>query len=194
MAQGNLPLQGSQERFAHEKQFHGDDTGVNARSFLSWIFPFEDPLLKALDEAAGGLARLVDPWSGDHLGFYGTSSTIDRTGERPVRCDAAAGYLKLMADRSNVKILTNALACRVILSEETEGNSDPPTARGVVFSCQEHMHRVLRRRKSSSAAAVSSPLSCLNSLESVARLCSRPLGSNAVCHCLLSDAICKNTP
>ncbi|CEL01764.1 hypothetical protein ASPCAL01342 [Aspergillus calidoustus] len=146
IAQGSLPLQGSQESFAHEQQFHGDETGVIATSFPSWRFPFEDPLLKALDEAAGGLARPVDPWSGDHLGFYGTLSTIDRTGERPVRCDAAAGYLKLMADRSNVRILTNALACRVILSEEAEGSPDTPIARGVVFSYQEHMYRVLAKK------------------------------------------------
>ncbi|KAL3455376.1 hypothetical protein BJX64DRAFT_272515 [Aspergillus heterothallicus] len=145
IAQGGLPLQGSQDSFSLDGQFHGNETGVIGTSFPSWRFPFEEPLLKALDETTG-LARPSDPWGGDHLGFYGALSTIDRTGERPVRCDAAAGYLKLMADRSNVKILTNALACRVILSEE-ERSLDPPTARGVVFSCEEHMHRVLAKKE-----------------------------------------------
>ncbi|KAL2811763.1 hypothetical protein BJX63DRAFT_433113 [Aspergillus granulosus] len=146
IAQGSLPVQGAQDSFVLDEQFHGDETGVIGTSFPSWRFPFEDTLLKALDETAG-LERPVDPWGGDHLGFYGTLSTIDRTGERPVRCNAVAGYLKLMEDRPNVKILTNALACRLILSEEVEGSFEPPTARGLVFSCQNHMHRVLAKKE-----------------------------------------------
>ncbi|KAL2841416.1 hypothetical protein BJY01DRAFT_236354 [Aspergillus pseudoustus] len=127
IAQGTLPRQGPQDSFsALDKQFHEDETGVIATSFPLWRFPFEDTLLNALDETAG-LARPVDPWSGEHLGFYGALNTIDRSGERP--------------------ILTNAFVCRVILSEENEGGSEYPTARGVVFSSREHMHHVLAKRE-----------------------------------------------
>ncbi|KAL4886860.1 hypothetical protein BJY04DRAFT_227177 [Aspergillus karnatakaensis] len=146
VAQGDLEMDGAQDSFAFDPHYHGD--GPVATSFPSWRFPFEDNLLCALDETAGGVSRPADPCSGDHLGFYGTLSTIDRSG-KPRRCDASTGYLKGIENRPNLKILPNALACRIDLSDESfmPSMSLSPTARGVVFSCEGQMYYVHARRE-----------------------------------------------
>ncbi|KAL4795814.1 hypothetical protein BDV19DRAFT_362124 [Aspergillus venezuelensis] len=92
---------------------HGD--GPIATSHPPWRFPVEGSLIHALDEVSG-LRRPKDPFSGDHLGFFGTLSHIDRS-EGAVRSDATA-YLKQICNWTNLKILPNALASKVLLNAD----------------------------------------------------------------------------
>ncbi|KAL2864391.1 GMC family oxidoreductase [Aspergillus lucknowensis] len=149
IAQGYVPMQEPLDSFALDSRFHGD--GPIGTSFPVWRYPVEDALLRAFD-AEGGLSRSRDAWSGEHLGFFGTLATVDRSGT-PRRSDAATGYLKGIGERGNLRILTNALVHRVILDE-----TGPVTARGVVFSYEGHEHQVLARRETIiSSSTIKSP-------------------------------------
>jgi choline dehydrogenase-like flavoprotein len=61
----------------------------------------------------------------DHFGFYSSLAAVDRTSDKGRRSYAATGYLRPNLSRPNLKVLTEALATRVLL----DGN----TATGVEF-------------------------------------------------------------
>ncbi|KAH8692705.1 GMC oxidoreductase-domain-containing protein [Talaromyces proteolyticus] len=96
--------------------------------------------------------RPKDPWSGNHLGFYGTLSTITRDGDRAIRSYAATGYLMPNIHRKNLKILTDATVTRVIMDQSTD------TARGVEFWFDGVSHQVFATAEVIlSASSVHSP-------------------------------------
>jgi choline dehydrogenase-like flavoprotein len=94
----------------------------------TWQVPFEKKLLLAFEEVSG-LSRPEDPYNGSHLGFYRTLSTTNRV-EKPIRSYAASGYFAPITVRANLIVLTNALACRIILES---GSDEVVFAKGVEF-------------------------------------------------------------
>jgi choline dehydrogenase-like flavoprotein len=87
--------------------------------------PFEEDFCEAAYDVGGKPNTLNDAWSGDHMGFYSSLAAVNRTTDQGKRSYAATGYLRPNLGRSNLKVLTGALATSVIL----EGN----TATGVEF-------------------------------------------------------------
>ncbi|KAJ5118126.1 hypothetical protein N7448_004227 [Penicillium atrosanguineum] len=98
---------------------HGCDGPIHT-SLPTWHVPFEEPLLSALDHESG-LSRPVEPNNGEHLGFFRSFLSIDRTG-KPVRSYAGNGYLAPVQDRQNLRILTEVTVTRVILEEDINGS------------------------------------------------------------------------
>lgn len=49
---------------------HHGTSGPVRTSFNDSLLPIEDDIIKAADEAAGLTKKPMDPWSGDHIGFY----------------------------------------------------------------------------------------------------------------------------
>jgi hypothetical protein len=76
----------------------------------------EEDFIKVAYEVSGTKNSLVDAWGGDHLGFYFSLGAIDRTGNAGTRSYAATGYLKPYLGRPNLKVLTSALASKVVLA------------------------------------------------------------------------------
>jgi choline dehydrogenase-like flavoprotein len=70
----------------------------------------------------------------DHFGFYSSLAAVDRTTDRGRRSYAATGYLRPNLHRPNLKVLTEALASRVLL----DGNS----ATGVEFMHDGKKHSI----------------------------------------------------
>ena len=118
--------------------FHGTEGPIHT-SFNEWRVPFEDPFMRACDEVAGMKQRPKDPWSGDHIGFYSSLSAVDRTNQKGTRSYAASGYLAPNLGRPNLKVLTEALACNVILKDDT--------AMGVKFRHGGSTHEVHAKRE-----------------------------------------------
>ena len=123
--------------------FVGENHGTSGpvkTSFNDYRLPIEDDVIKACDEVAGLTKKPTDPWSGDHIGFYNTLGSVVRTGaDRGKRSYAARGYLGMCQGRPNLKVLCEALVCRVDL----EGN----TARGVTFTHKDATHSVSVNRE-----------------------------------------------
>ncbi|KAI4741863.1 alcohol oxidase [Aureobasidium sp. EXF-12298] len=55
----------------------------------------------------------------DHFGFYSSLAAVDRTTDKGRRSYAATGYLRPHLSRPNLKVLTEALASRVLLDGNT---------------------------------------------------------------------------
>ncbi|PLB40373.1 GMC family oxidoreductase [Aspergillus candidus] len=105
-------------------QSHGQ-TGAIATSFNNWRNPLERYFILAGQQASGIDRSPSDPWGGDHVGFFSSLATVDRRNVKGTRSYAASAYLLPNASRSNLRVLTNALALKVLL----EGR----TTRGVQF-------------------------------------------------------------
>ncbi|PLB48624.1 alcohol oxidase [Aspergillus steynii IBT 23096] len=104
---------------------HGE-SGPVSTSFNNWRNPLERYFIEAAKTASGMQNSPADPWGGDHLGFFSSLLTVDRSKDKGTRSYAASAYLLPNASRPNLKVLTEALALNVIL----EGNS----AQGVRIS------------------------------------------------------------
>lgn len=107
-------------------EHHGTDgpvrTGFNDVPSL----PIEDALIKAADEVFE-FKKPVDPWSGDHIGFFSTLGSVVRSGpNKGKRSYTARGYLGLAEGRSNLKVLCEATVNKV--------NLDGSEAIGINFS------------------------------------------------------------
>lgn len=96
--------------------------------------PFEEDFCTACYEVSGKPNSLVDAYSGDHMGFYSSLAAVNRTTDPGKRSYAATGYLRPNLHRSNLKVLTEALATKIVL----DGN----TATGVTFSHDGQEHTV----------------------------------------------------
>ena len=109
--------------------FVGENHGTSGpvrTSFNDWRLPIEDDIIKACDEVTGMSKKPMDPWSGDHIGFFNTLGAVCRTGpNRGKRSYAARGYYEPNKNRPNLKVLCEALVSGVVL----EGNA----AKGVNF-------------------------------------------------------------
>ncbi|OCL02957.1 GMC oxidoreductase [Glonium stellatum] len=120
------------------QEYHGTEGAIHT-SLAPWQASVESSLLPCFDETSK-ISRPVEPWSGKHLGFYRSLFTVDRT-SRPSRSYAANGYLAPIMGRPNLKILTKAVASKVLLDEEKA------CAKGVEFYCEEAFHRVFSKRE-----------------------------------------------
>ena len=87
--------------------------------------PFEEDFCEAAYTVGGRERTLQDAWSGDHMGFYSSLAAVNRTSDPGRRSYAATGYLRPNLTRSNLKVLCEALASRIVL--------DGKTATGVEF-------------------------------------------------------------
>ena len=108
--------------FANEKEsavtpeFHGL-TGPLHTSFNDWGLPVEKDVIAAYNRITGRTVEPKDAWSGDHIGFYSSLSTIDRTERKGTRSYAASAYLVPNLHRPNLKVLCEATASRIILNQ-----------------------------------------------------------------------------
>ncbi len=104
---------------------HGNEGPVRT-SFNDWRLPLEDDVIRAADEATGTTNKPMDPWSGDHIGFFNTLGSVIRQGpNRGKRSYAARGYFEPNKGRPNLMVLCEALATHV----EIEGS----IVKGVTF-------------------------------------------------------------
>ena len=94
---------------------HGTSGPVRT-SFNDNALPIEADMIKAADEATGLTNKPVDPWSGDHIGFYNTLGSVVRTGpNKGKRSYTARGYFQANQDRPNLKVVTESMVAKVIL-------------------------------------------------------------------------------
>lgn len=113
----------------------------------------------------------MNAWSGDHLGMYHSLSTIDRSGGDAdgTRSYAVTGYFLPNAQRPNLRVLTEALVERLVVSQDG-------TVSGVEFEHGGKSHKVsVSKEVVLSAGVVSLPkfsLVTLRSYQSVAMLLS----------------------
>ncbi|CAD0099809.1 unnamed protein product [Aureobasidium mustum] len=60
----------------------------------------------------------IDPWSGDHIGFYNTLGLVARSGpHKGKRSYAARGYFEANASRPNLKVLCEAQVNKIVLED-----------------------------------------------------------------------------
>ena len=109
---------------AAKEKNHGTSGPIHT-SFNDYYQPFEEDFCKAAYEAGGKPKTLHDAWSGDHMGFYSSLATVNRTDDPGRRSYSATGYLRPNLGRPNLKVLTDALVTRITL--------DGSTATGVNF-------------------------------------------------------------
>ncbi|KAF2148134.1 GMC oxidoreductase [Myriangium duriaei CBS 260.36] len=94
---------------------HGTDGPVRT-SFNGNILPIEHNIIDAADEVTGLAKKPLDPFSGDHIGFYNTLGSVCRTGpNKGKRSYAARGYFEANAQRPNLKVLCDATVTKVLL-------------------------------------------------------------------------------
>ena len=119
---------------------HHGTSGPICTSFNEWKLDIEDDVVRAADRVTGYSKKPMDPWSGDHNGFYHTLATIGRSGASTgKRSYAASGYAQNNSSRHNLKILTEALVSRINL----EGDK----ATGVVFKHADQEYSVNVKRE-----------------------------------------------
>jgi len=96
-------------------EYHGTSGPIHT-SFNPWKLDIEDDVVKAADKVTGYTKKPMDPWSGDHIGFYHTLAAIGRSGTgKGKRSYAARGYLEDNASRTNLKATTEALVTKITL-------------------------------------------------------------------------------
>lgn len=99
--------------------FVGENHGTSGpvrTSFNPWKLDIEDDVVKAADKVVGYTKKPLDPWSGDHNGFYHTLASISRSGDsKGRRSYAARGYFEQNASRRNLKATTEALVTKITL-------------------------------------------------------------------------------
>lgn len=102
--------------------FVGENHGTSGpvrTSFNDFRLPLEDDIVKAADQATGFTKKPIDPWSGDHIGFYNTLGSVVRTGpNKGKRSYAARGYFEANQYRPNLKVITESLVSKVILENQ----------------------------------------------------------------------------
>ncbi|KIW66735.1 hypothetical protein PV04_06035 [Phialophora macrospora] len=97
---------------------HGTSGPVRT-GFNDFRLPIEDDVIKAADHATGFDKKPLDPWSGDHIGFYNTMGSVVRTGpDKGKRSYAARGYFQPNEHRPNLRVITESLVSRVILENK----------------------------------------------------------------------------
>ena len=118
---------------------HGTSGPVRT-SFNDFRLPIEDDVIHAADHVTGLDKKPLDPWSGDHIGFYNTLGAVARTGpNRGKRSYAARGYFEPNQYRPNLKVVTESLVNRVTLENKK--------ATGVEFTHDGQKHTVEAKRE-----------------------------------------------
>ena len=119
--------------YAAQEGHHGNSGNIHT-SFNDYYEPFEYDFCKAAYEVSGKPSTLVDAWSGDHMGFYSSLAAVNRTTDPGRRSYSATGYLLPNASRGNLKVLTEAMATKIVL----EGD----VATGIEFARDGQRHTV----------------------------------------------------
>jgi choline dehydrogenase-like flavoprotein len=101
-----------------DMSLHGTSGPIHT-SLPTWHVPFEKSLLRALDQESG-LKRPDEPNKGEHLGFFQSFLSIDRTAQ-PVRSYAANGYLAPVMERPNLRVIPDAIVTRVVIEQNATG-------------------------------------------------------------------------
>ena len=118
---------------------HGTSGPVRT-SFNPSKMPIEDDIIKACEEVSGLTKKPVDPWSGDHIGFFNTLGAVIRSGaNRGKRSYAARGFIEANKERPNLKVLCEALVNKV--------NLDGNKACGVNFAHGGRQYDIPARRE-----------------------------------------------
>ncbi|KIX92842.1 uncharacterized protein Z520_11506 [Fonsecaea multimorphosa CBS 102226] len=95
---------------------HGLDGPIHTSFNTLPLMPLEEAVYYAGIKASGLHAPLVDPWAGDHLGFYRSLGTVYRSGlNKGKRSYAARSYLEPVLDRPNLHVLCNAHVTKIQL-------------------------------------------------------------------------------
>jgi choline dehydrogenase-like flavoprotein len=119
---------------------HGTSGPVHTSFNDTPITPLELAVVRGLNETAGVSKTPVDPWSGDHVGFFSTLGSVIRTGpNKGRRSYAARGYYEPNAHRSNLTVLCDAYVNQVVL--------DGDKATGVNFSHSGSEYEVKTKRE-----------------------------------------------
>ncbi|KIY00846.1 uncharacterized protein Z520_03512 [Fonsecaea multimorphosa CBS 102226] len=123
--------------------FVGENHGTSGpvrTGFNDFKLPIEDDVIKAADHASGFDKKPLDPWSGDHIGFYNTLGCVVRTGpDKGKRSYAARGYFQANEHRPNLKVTTESVVARVTLENKK--------ATGVEFIHDGEKHAVKAKRE-----------------------------------------------
>ncbi|KAJ5372950.1 Dehydrogenase citC [Penicillium concentricum] len=132
-------------------EFHGTQGPIHT-SFNDGVLPIEHAFVKACEDVLGVTEKPVDPWSGDHMGFYHGMATVNRTGpDKGKRSYAAGAYYKPNHNRSNLKVLCETLVNKVILDENNR-------ATGISITHSEHDYQItVAREVIMCAGAIFSP-------------------------------------
>lgn len=130
---------------------HGNTSlgGIIHSSIGPWQFPIERALHKALT-LQSGVPNPSEPYSGEHIGFYRSLFTIDRS-DAPKRSYAAHYLLPSLQD--NISILTEAFATKIRI----ETVNSKQTATGVYFSHRGKQYSVSAKQVVVSAGSFQSP-------------------------------------
>lgn len=113
---------------AAAEKYHGSSGPIHT-SFNDYYMPMEEDFVKAAFEIGGSPNKLEDAWSGDHYGFYSSLGAVDRTNDKGNRSYSATGYLRPNLGRSNLKVLTESQATKILLN----GKGADAEATGVEF-------------------------------------------------------------
>ncbi|KAL5354417.1 hypothetical protein ACLOAV_000506 [Pseudogymnoascus australis] len=143
----NIPLETT-----YDAGLHGTDGPIHT-SFSTWRLPQEREWFAASSTLGERMGSPLEAWNGDHMGMHHSLSTIDRSnGELTgTRSYATTGYLLPNASRPNLKVLTEALVTKLVISEAGE-------VTGVEFIHSEKSHTVLVKKEVIlSAGTIKSP-------------------------------------
>ena len=112
----NVPLETH-----YDADFHGQEGPIHT-SFSMWRLPQEREWIAATTTLGERMRSPMNAWNGDHLGTHHSLSTIDRSnGEtNGTRSYATMGYLLPNAGRLNLRVLTEALVTKLVVSEGGE--------------------------------------------------------------------------
>lgn len=117
--------------------------GPISTSFPPFLFPIEEVVNEAAGNSGLDWNRNKDPGSGSTIGGARLPSTVHRSEGRHTRSYSVNGYYLPVADRSNLAVLTEALATKVLLRHDQDG----VVATGIEFEHKGTMHSVQTRRE-----------------------------------------------
>ncbi|KAE8446169.1 hypothetical protein EG329_012394 [Mollisiaceae sp. DMI_Dod_QoI] len=131
-SKNNIPLETT-----FDPSFHGTEGPIHT-SFSTWRLPQEKEWIEASAKLGKRFGSPKDGWSGDHIGTFHSLSSIDRSGGpgEGTRSYAVTGYLLPNAQRSNLRVLTEALVTKFVLSKGNEHVT------GVVFEHKGKTHEL----------------------------------------------------
>ena len=129
---------------------HGADGPVRT-SFNDTMLPVEDLVITAAEKLTGLSKKPIDPWSGEHLGFFRTLGSVVRSGpNKGKRSYAARGYFEPNRARPNLTVLCEATVTKIVL--------DGAKAVGVAFTHGGAAHEAkVKREVLVCAGSVQSP-------------------------------------
>ncbi|PWZ00540.1 alcohol oxidase [Testicularia cyperi] len=112
-----------------DESVHGKNGPVQT-SFSAWYTEAQKSWFDALKDL--GLSNAIDGLNGDNSGFWASPATL--CAKKKVRSYSASAYYAPNADRPNLKVLTGALARKVIFDDAAKSTNGDLVAKGVEFS------------------------------------------------------------